>query len=421
MDLGESGFSGFDIELEDFELVKKEHLFKRGLEVGPGGSILSVPKIIEGIVYFGSMDFYIYALDCETGKLIWRFKTDGDMACNSAEGDKERIYMGTKGGSLYAFEAKTGKLIWRFKAGDGVITKPFVWRDKVFFPCLDGNLYCLNSEGKEIWRFKTGDSIFYAPAVYSDKIYFGSADGNFYCLDTKGKEIWRFRAGEEITNELPATYYKGVIYFASMNNFLYAVDAETGKEIWRFRTGKYGNCCSPIIYNDVIFHSSRDGIIYAITLDGEEMWRFRAGGLTGISLTYYKNRLYFGSEDSNIYCLDPKTGKEIWRFKSSGPMWSPPVVWKDKLYDGSWDCHFYCIDLKGKEVWRFPTSNQTISEFKPPYSMFEVTIKKKEETEEEGEEKYGFDLRTRSSEDEYSVKNEYASETAYATKKDYGD
>jgi len=420
MKLMDSSFSDFYVELEDFEVVKKDKLVSRAVTIGPGGSIHSIPRIVDGIVYFGSLDLYIYAVDCERGKLVWRFKTDGKMGCNSAEVENNIVYMGTLSGSFYALDAKTGKMIWRFKAGDGVTAKPLVWKDRIYFSSLDGNFYCLDKNGKEIWRFKTGDPIFYAPSAYKGKIYFGSSDGNFYCIDTEGKELWRFRTGDEVINEAPAAFNKGVVYFNSMDNNFYAVNAETGKEIWRFKAGKYGNCFTPLIYNDRVYCASRDGIFYALTLEGKEIWRFRAGGLIGVTAICHKDRLYFGSEDGNIYCLD-MGGKEVWRFKTSGPVWSPPAVWKDKLYDGSWDCHFYCLNLDGKEIWRFSASDQTPSKLDPPYKIFEMVVKKSFDETEEIDEKYDLDFVGGGSDDVYNVKSEYVFETTYATSKDYGE
>jgi outer membrane protein assembly factor BamB len=416
------GFSDFDAELEDFELRKRDSLVTRALNVGPGGSIHSVPKIVDGLVYFGSMDFYIYALDCVTGKLVWKFKTDGKLACNSAESDDEGriIYMGALSGSFYAIEAKTGNLLWKFKAGSGATSKPLFHNDRIYFSSLDGNLYCISKEGKELWRFRTGDAVFHGPVAENGRLYFGSGDCNFYCIDFNGNEIWRFRCGDEILNELPALLHKRVVYFGSMDNNLYALDAERGKELWRFKTGKYGICCSPSIHNDVIYISSRDGILYAISMKGKELWRFNTGALVGVGITFHKDRIYTGCEDGNIYCLN-LGGKEIWRFKTGGHIWSPPAVWNDRLYDGSWDCYFYCIDLNGKEIWRFAASDKTVSKIDPPYNIFEVVVKKSFDEDEESDEKYDLDFSGRLGDDVYSMKSEYVTEVTYATRKDYGD
>jgi outer membrane protein assembly factor BamB len=199
------------------------------------------------------------------------------------------------------------------------------------------------------------------------------------------------------------------------------VNAKTGKELWRFKTGKYGNCFSPVVHNGIVYHGSRDGILYALSLEGEELWRFKAGGLIAVGVLINDNRIYFGSEDANVYCLDLKTGKELWRFKTSGQVWSPPALWKDSVFFGSWDCRFYCISLEGKELWRFVASDTTICKVDPPYKIFEMVVKKSFDEADGTGEKYDLDFSGRGSDDVYSVKSEYVFETTYATRKDYGE
>ena len=35
----------------------------------------SSPAVVDGVVYVGSYDFYVYALDAGSGKLRWRYET----------------------------------------------------------------------------------------------------------------------------------------------------------------------------------------------------------------------------------------------------------------------------------------------------------------------------------------------------------
>jgi outer membrane protein assembly factor BamB len=37
----------------------------------------SSPAIVENLIYVGRRDSYLYALDKDTGKEIWKFKTGG--------------------------------------------------------------------------------------------------------------------------------------------------------------------------------------------------------------------------------------------------------------------------------------------------------------------------------------------------------
>ena len=40
-----------------------------------GSSVYSSPAVIDGVVYFGSYDKHLYAVDIKTGEEKWKFKT----------------------------------------------------------------------------------------------------------------------------------------------------------------------------------------------------------------------------------------------------------------------------------------------------------------------------------------------------------
>ncbi len=415
----DSGFPDFDVEMGDFEVRKSGSMINRLYSVTFGGSVHSLTAVKDGTVYFGCCDHYVYAVDARSGELVWKTKTNGMMPGNSPEIGGDVLYIGTysPGKTLYALDIGSGRPVWTFDAGKGITTKPLCHEGRVYFGSLDGYFYCLDLGGKEVWRFRTGEEIFYAPSAYNGKIYFGCKDGNFYCLSPEGKEIWRFRTGDEIYCEAPCNFHEGRVYFGSVDNYLYAVEAETGKLAWKVRTGKYGNCFSPVIHKNVIYHGSRDGVLYALDLDGKEIWRFRAGGNIAVGVRISGDRIYLGCEDSNLYCLS-LGGKELWRFTTSGQTWCPPSIYRGRAYFGSMDCHLYCIDAEsGKKVWSFPTSTRVMSRLDPPYKSWEVEIRTsgREETGGgEGTVNIGdTDKGDYSTESEYSVKSEYVFESEY--------
>lgn len=228
--------------------------------------------------------------------------------------------------------------------------------------------------------------------------------------------------GAEILNEQYNLVHNGKVYFASFDNYLYAVDIETGKEVWRFRTGKYGNSVGPEIMGDKLIHGSRDGNLFAINPEtGEELWRFKAemGIFSGILI--HENRIYFGCEDGNLYVLDSE-GKELWRFRTGGYVYHYPAVWNQTLYFGSWDCHLYAVDLNThKELWRFATSDSTPAYMPPSRSMFEVRISKETHIEEPvSEDKYKKKKGETVSLSDYHVESEYSTESEYKQKSEYG-
>jgi hypothetical protein len=197
------------------------------------------------------------------------------------------------------------------------------------------------------------------------------------------------------------------------------LDFETGKELWRFRTGKYGNSSSPIYYEGFLYHGTRDGIMYCLTLDGKEIWRFRCGEAMDCGIGY-NGMFLFCNGDGFFYSLDAKNGKELWRFRTGTVNYHFPTVWNGKIYFSSMDCHLYVIDLTGKEIWRFSTSTLKESEIPPTYSAWETEIKKETHIDEAVKEsKYKKKKEESVSLSDYQIESEYEMTSEYKQKSDY--
>ncbi len=422
MDFGFEGFesSDFEAELEDLQ-VKKLKKFDRMWSVKSGGSVWSIPLIKDGIVYFGAYDNKIYAVDSETGKEIWRVDTGGPIVANSPIIHKDRLFMGSNDGYLYCI-GMNGKIVWKYKTGGGIAcSTPNFFENLVYFGSRDGYVYAIDIDsGKEIWRFRTGDVVVSSPTVRNSRLYIGSYDSNMYCLDCEtGREIWRKKVGSEIVNECPFEIHYNVLYFSSFDNYVYAVNAETGKEIWRFKTGQYGNSFASVVYNGMIYHACRDGILFAISLEGKELWRKKFDGCMYSKVVIEQGKIYFAVENGKIYCMNID-GEILWEFKTSADLTMCPTISGDKLYFGAWDCHLYCLDLEGKELWRFATSSRQQAEMSSPYSIFKMEIKKETGIEEIPEEKkYKKKKEETVSLSDYQIESEYSHTSEYKQKSDY--
>ncbi len=414
---GDAGFSDFSIEMEDFS-VRKTKTFERHSKVTYGGSIVNGPLIYDGIAYFGACDSNVYAVDAETGEEIWRFRTGGIIFESSAIIHEGRLYIGSYDGHLYSISLD-GKLAWRFRTGGEIACGACADGGLVYFGSRDGFAYCLEAgSGKLVWKFKTGGEIDSTPSVEGKKLFVASFDGYLYCLDKDtGNNIWRFRAGEEIYNATKFPVEKNRIYFSCFDNYLYCLETGTGKELWRFRTGKYGNSASPVVHNDVVYVPTRDGVLYALDMDGKLIWRFRAGENVG-PLSVSGGMVCIGSCDNNLYALDME-GREIWRFRTTDYVWSEPASWKGRVYVGAWDCHLYCLSRdRGKKIWAFRTSTMVRSKIPPFREGFEAEIKTRDDrTEEDGVERYEINLAAVS--DEYGTESEYVFKSEYTTESDY--
>jgi outer membrane protein assembly factor BamB len=67
-----------------------------------------------------------------------------------------RIFFGSCDNNFYSLDASTGKLLWKFPTNGIIIPKwPIIHGDVMYFGSYDCNVYALNTDGKLLWRFPT--------------------------------------------------------------------------------------------------------------------------------------------------------------------------------------------------------------------------------------------------------------------------
>src|SRR4051794_28718378 len=76
-----------------------------------GGRIYGAPAVADGLVYAGSDDGNVYAVDAATGAQRWAFRTGGAIWSTPALSGKLVIF-GSADDSVYAPDAATGRQRW---------------------------------------------------------------------------------------------------------------------------------------------------------------------------------------------------------------------------------------------------------------------------------------------------------------------
>jgi len=89
-------------------------------------------------------------------KLPWEFQTTSAIF-SSATVVEGVVYVGSLDGSLYALDSHSGPAKWQFTTGAGILSSPAVANGAVYVGSEDTNLYAVDAEtGRERWRFATG-------------------------------------------------------------------------------------------------------------------------------------------------------------------------------------------------------------------------------------------------------------------------
>ena len=234
------------------------------------------------------------------GEVVWKFKAAGGVATLAAISDGV-LYFGSRDGHLYAVDAQSGQERWKFQAGSLILSRPAVADGVVYFGAagrdlLDLHLYALDAQsGQERWRFETaGRFRVSSPAVADGVVYF--ADNRYlYAVDVQsGEERWRFQAdgrpreqrgAYEQSDLFSPVVSDGVVYVGSNDTYLYAVDAQSGQTKWKFQAGGgfYGGFwSSAAISGGVVYVSNDDGYLHALDAQsGQERWKSKTGHSVG--------------------------------------------------------------------------------------------------------------------------------------------
>src|SRR5258708_5335121 len=125
--------------------------------------ILSSPTVANGIVYVGSSDELLYALDAKTGKILWLHVAKDDVGSSAAIANGI-VFAGSDDHNLYALNARTGATVWTYTAGGAIWSSPVVAGGIVSFLSTDSTPYFLDvAESKVPLFVDTQESAFSSP------------------------------------------------------------------------------------------------------------------------------------------------------------------------------------------------------------------------------------------------------------------
>ena len=327
------------IRISDFDKLPVVHWkFKTN------SPLFSSPTISENVVFVGSLDSTLYALDLGTGKLKWKFKTGGQIRSTaSVQGDQLFLYSGDA--ILYCFSKTSGKVLWSFKTRGGIL-------------------------GDRLYDF--ADYFQSSPVYHNKRIFFGAGDGHVYAIDaSSGKLSWSFKAGE-IVHTTPALY-KDRLFIGSFDGNLYALKQEDGDLLWKFKTVGHryfptgevqGN---PVVKNDMVYFGARDYNFYAIDVFGGYChWNKSFPFGWAMAAMPDDSAVYLGTSDDRILlALDSKTGRELWRTDVKFNIFGSPMKSASMVYAGTLMGKMYGIDRKNGDIkWVFTTEGYNSNHLK---------------------------------------------------------
>ncbi len=308
-----------------------------------GDEVRSSPCVHKDVVYIGSYDKHVYALDAYAGTQCWRRATLGGVS-SSPTICNDLVVVGSEDGNVYALDLRSGAPRWSTRTERAVRSSPHVHARVVYVGSDDQHVYALDAQsGREMWKHRSWMPVRSSCAIRNGLVVIGSSDGHVYGLDAaSGGVRWKQRTMQGVIST--PWIDNDLVIVGSMDCTVYALNVETGKPVWRVRTDHYVNA-SPVVDAGRVIVGGVDGNLYALDLHtGREVWKHAFGCQITSSARVADGTVYVGGTDGSIRAIDAQSGTAVWQYQTDGPVVSSPAIYDGVVYIGSLDKHVYAVE-----------------------------------------------------------------------------
>ena len=285
-----------------------------------GNAVNATPGAAGGMVYVGSTDNNLYAVDAASGRQAWSYQTGSVTAAPEVVGGV--VCLSTAAGHFYALGAASGTRVWDVDTSMAATYKR-TW-------AVDGGSVILAwggaapqaydaATGVKGVSFRTQEPYALALSAAGGVLYVLDALGILYAFEAaNGTEAWHQTLLS--TDDPPGTGLAvggGSIYVGTVSGTVYAIDAAAGKVRWTYHPGS-GIDADLAVADGVVYLKDNNGTLHAVSAaSGKQVWS-RASIPTGLyGLTVGGGRVYYSTVLA-VQALDARSGKPVWAFSPSG-------------------------------------------------------------------------------------------------------
>ena len=274
----------------------------------------------------------IYALDAESGKILWVYKTLNSIK-NNVVIENDKLLAQDAEGNIYCVDAKNGKEIWVEKAelGSSLSTSSGIVAENgvLYAGCAAGITAYDIENGNVIWENirNHGEASPAEFVVAGNKLLVSSHWDALVALDKKtGKKLWENKDSElRFRSSTPAVIDENTLIAADSNSIM-LINANNGEILHKdtYEDVNFSSSAQPVIDGNAAYiPTANKGLIAYNTDEMAEEWRFETGKAMIYTAPYTSGEaetieptpvlkdgsLFFGASDSKIYKISAKTGE----------------------------------------------------------------------------------------------------------------
>ena len=264
--------------------------------LGNLGGELSTPVVgPKGLVYFGSDNSMVYAVDPKTRRRSWSYRLKSPTHHYAPAVAKDGTLFIVSKDSLYAFQKRALKWKQPFVLSAGIVSHPTVANDGTIYICgKDNTLQAITKEGKLKWSKSIGKNIS-CPGVSLDSdgtIYVGG--DRLYAFKPDGSSAWSAASDRYGAITTTVSIHKNYLYFGTYSGKLYKAIKTTGQP-------------ASLLWEDGISLVISGSILFSPTI-----------GATGV--------IFIGHNGPALEAYEPARGRAIWSISARHDITGHPAL-----------------------------------------------------------------------------------------------
>lgn len=248
----------------------------------------------------------------------------------------ERIFVASNNGDVEAFDRLSGKSQWDVDLDTTLTAGVGVGGGVVAVATDDGRVFGLDAEsGNVLWKTSVGSEVLATPQTDGVIVAVVTVDGHLKGLDAKtGTERWRYAATAPALSLRASgapVLVNGTVIAGFANGKVIAVNAENGKPVWEARAAvpkgsseieRLIDVGSDLLVSDkVLYVATYQGALSAIDAQsGRKLWEREASSYVGLGETY-----------NTIYLADPKGTVTAFGKNEQGVRWEQTALARRQL------------------------------------------------------------------------------------------
>lgn len=315
---------------------------------------------------------FVYCMDAETGKLIWRFPYScpagnfyGPRATPTLEGGL--LYTLSRKGDALCLDAETGKPKWakdlirEFKAQPtdyGLCGSPLLVGDLVIYNALESGIALNKTTGEKVWTSAEGPGSYATPVHFKlqgkDAVAIFSARNLFIVDPTNGKKLqthpWQTSFD---ANAADPAFFDGRLFITSAWDHgcaLLDVSGTSAKVLWENKNLR-GHLSSPIYLDGYLYgidDNTPNGQLRCLEAKAGDVKWSQKGQFESMSMAGGKILALDKKGFLTVIEASSKEYKEIAKtyvLNAKARNWTAPVLANGLLYCRNSDGDLVCLDV----------------------------------------------------------------------------